>query len=273
MALVLNCEKCGRRVKVSSHMTGRDVSCPHCKARVHVPGELAPRDRPPPLPAAPAPPATAPQPAPPIGFNGGVTLRSSPASRDPDSILVSRRVIYTQGVLLLLVGVCSTAAGYFLALSYGPVRAAAPQPCFITGKVQYVRDSTTLPDAGTVVLLFPKGTNPDRFSKLAVHGLRPEDDPVGPSDTSMQSLRSLGGDMCRASGDGFYHLRVRDVGGYYLLFLSAHAQRDEGAGLDRRVLAELGRYVDRANEILADAAFDWREMEITGDEEINVVFR
>jgi hypothetical protein len=79
--------------------------------------------------------------------------------------------------------------------------------------------------------------------------------------------------MCRASGDGFYHLRVRDTGRYYLLFLSANADRQSEEPLDRRVLAELGRYVDRANEMLGDAAFDWREMEIRGDAEINAAFR
>jgi hypothetical protein len=192
----------------------------------------------------------------------------------PDELIISRRVVYTQTGLLLIVGLVGLASGYFLAQSYGPLRTRVPQPCFVTGQVRVQRgDGTRIADSGAVALLLPQDAQPDRGGKLSVEGLRPQDEPLGPSDNTLQSLRSLGGDLCRASGDGFYHLRVRDRGRYFLLFLSTRAQRNVAEPIDRRVLAELGRYVDRANELLGIDAFEWHEVTIEGDQTVNVVFK
>ncbi len=310
MPLVISCDHCRREIKVSSRFAGREVACPHCKRRFQVPGEeLASR----PLPPVPAPPAATmtatvapPVLAPPVlappstwsetesrGDGGGEPeliheslheplappvaapprRSDEPRAESRDTIVVTRTVILMQGALLGLMAMAGFVAGMLLARSYGTTPGRAAQPCFLTGKVLVQRGDAPLPDAGAVVLLFPQGERPDRGSKVSIAGLRPQDanpSAVGQSD---QALRTFGADVCRVTEDGYFHLRVRDVGKYHVLVLSGRMLRDTSEALDRRMLAELGRYVDRANELIGPNAFQWREVDVRGDDQFNVTFR
>lgn len=271
MPVVFTCEHCRRSVTVSSRLAGQETSCPHCRQSILVPAPASAS----PTPDAPhaaavppprqAPPPLAPPPAP-SSFPGQ-------QSRD-DVVVVTHTVVWMQGSLLVLLALLGFVSGYFVARSYGPVATHVAQPSFITGTVKYQKaDSSLVADRNAVVLLFPVRDAPDRTSKLSVYGLRPQDTSAGPSDSSESALRAIGADICRATTEGFYHLRVRDQGDYFVLYLSAHLQRSSDEPLDRQMLAELGRYVDRANELLGASAFAWKRVTIRGDQEMNQVIR
>jgi hypothetical protein len=67
-------------------------------------------------------------------------------------------------------------------------------------------------------------------------------------------------------------LRVRDAGPYFLLYLSRAKAPAGATRVDRQVLAELGRYVDRPNELLAENAFQWRSLDVQRDLTLNITF-
>jgi len=215
-----------------------------------------------PPPIAPPPVRVPEPPAPPAPV--------AAADDRPDVVVVTRSVVIMQGSLLILLALVGFVSGYFVARSYGPASSHTPQPSFITGIVQFQRGNERVAaDQGAVVLLLPVESSVDRYSKLPVYGLRPQDAGNDANATDSEALRALGGDLCRATGEGFYHLRVRDTGDYFLLYLSAHLERTETEPLDRQMLAELGRYVDRANELIGPNAFVWKRITIEHDLELN----
>lgn len=178
-----------------------------------------------------------------------------------------------QGALLAMMLVIGLITGWLLAGAYGISAAPQAQPAFLTGKVQIERNGAVQPDAGAVLLLLPADNRPSASNKIPIVGLRPQDPPLDSNDATLSALRSIGGDVARTSGDGFFHLRVRATGRYFLLALSARAQRDVAEPLDRKMLAELGRYVDRANELLGSNAFEWRTVDIVDDQQLTITFR
>jgi hypothetical protein len=271
MPVVFTCEHCQGCITLSSRHAGRRLLCPHCQQPILVPSAqsstAAILEPPPPISAPPlaaTPEHLTPPPAP----------ASAVPDDDRDVVVVTRTVVLMQGSLLLLLALIGFVSGYFVARSYGPASAHVPQPSFITGILRYQRgNNRPAADDGAVVLLLPAKEVPDRMSRLSVFGLRPQDTQAGPSGTNSDALRAMGGDLCRATGEGFYHLRVRDSGEYYVLFLSAHLQRADDEPLNRQMLAELGRYVDRANELIGGNAFVWKRMTIDHDVEMNEVLK
>jgi len=272
MPVVFTCKHCQRSVTLSSRHAGHRVPCPHCHQPITVPEA---KTSPAVAIAEPPSPAIAP---PPVKVSETLTPPPAPSIALPDDdrdvVVVTRTVVLMQGSLLLLLALVGFVCGYFIARSYGPSGTNAPQPSFITGNIRYQRqDNSLASDNGAVVLLLPARETPDRISKLSVFGLRPQDTQTGSSGTNSDALRAIGGDMCRATGEGFFHLRVRDSGEYFVLFLSAHLQRSSDEPLDRQMLAELGRYVDRANELVGGSALIWKRMEIDQDIEMNEVMK
>ena len=56
-----------------------------------------------------------------------------------------------------------------------------------------------------------------------------------------------------------------------VLMVTSHAHRTSSAAIDRKHLAEIGRYVDRAADLLGPLRYEWRELVLEGDERIDVV--
>lgn len=261
------CPHCRHRFEANRPPSVSEVKCPRCQKAVAIgPPRAAP-------PVAPPPgPPVAPIMPPPIA-------RPTAASAAPpvdmgNTIRVPRRVVVTQGILLALMALSGFAAGVFSSRTRWATSGAARQPALVLGTVQFADGNNGEPqaDRGSVILLFPRNVQPDRGQKLKVSGLRPQDPPLKRGNAALEALRTLGGDYARASDQGFYYVKARDTGDYFLLVLSAHEKRATSAALDRKHLAEIGRYVDRAAELIGSAKYKWQELTLTGDQRVDVVF-
>lgn len=293
MLVHVTCGRCQRQVKVSSRFAGRDVACPHCRGTIAVPPSVSGPNSAEPAPVGDRDAAVSGSMPPPVPENGPSTgvdsprfewleppplleprETAAPTSQAAERIAVSRSVILMQGVLLALTAIAGFVFGWMTGVGQGSGKGAAVQPCFLDGKVMRAgEDGPARPDAGAVVLIFPRDERPDAGSRVPVAGLRPNEEDLETRKRSGTLLRAMGADLSRAGDDGHYHLRVRRAGHYYVLSLSGNIRRNSAEPLDRTMLAELGRYVDRANELIGSSAFQWRELEIRSDTTIQVTFR
>ena len=195
-----------------------------------------------------------------------------PAAADPpprsDRVLVSRRVIYLQGVLLAVVGSGAFALGILVARSGvdsgAALSAGRDGLCLVRGCVTYrMRSGRAMPDTGSAVLVLPADARPDE--KLPHLGLRPSDAWPPDEHSVWRALHVLGGGYARADRHGRYELELPKTGTYWLLVLSAHSRRGAGKSLPVKDLAELGRYVDSAPDLLGADDYRWARRTISSD--------
>lgn len=201
-------------------------------------------------------------------------LSRTEARIGPGQVIVSRRVIYGQGLLLGIAMVGTFALGILVgrgtAPSGQPDVAAAPQPCVLQLTVSLVnRDQTTAPDVGAVAIALPQSNPPD--SKLAWDGLRPHEPQPADDHPGLAAIRSLGGNYARADEQGRVQLRVSNAGRYYVLVISAH-RASRQAVPPRHVLAELGRFFLLMPDLFAGKDYRWREETMDGEREVHVMF-
>jgi hypothetical protein len=189
-------------------------------------------------------------------------------------------MVITQGLLLAAVAWGCFGLGYYL----GSARTTAVEepvtgPCAVSGRVLYeTSGGTTFPDAGAVILILPEQQRPAADEKLSFQALRPQASSGGAaSDVSVelaqetqQRLRTLGGGLARVDVDGNYRISLSRGGRFYLLVLSNHGQRAADQELSRTDLAQLGRYVGFASELIGDRRYRWSSQLFKQDTELNV---
>jgi hypothetical protein len=179
-----------------------------------------------------------------------------------------------QGALLGIVALVALVAGIYLGgRSSQEPDTRMPEPSVLSGHVTFVAASgERLPDEGCVIAVFPEDRRPGANERAGVEGLRP-DDPVPDEDhPGRRAILTMGGDYARAGADGVYRLRVPDTGSYFALFLSRHAARDADETLSRADLAQIGRYVLPATELLGDRRYAWRRLTVRGDQALDIDF-
>jgi hypothetical protein len=185
---------------------------------------------------------------------------------DENSIAVPRSVIYVQGALLGIVAIVAFVLGTFFS-SIFPDSAPPPAPsgpCTIVGQVAHMaNEGRRVPDVGSAVLAVPAERLPDE--KFAVIGLRTQDTPLAPGAPTLQGLHLLGGDYARADREGGYRLRLPGAGDYFVLVISASSRRARNEIPSRKHLAELGRYVTSAIDLLGDQHYRWTRHQIKSD--------
>ena len=218
---------------------------------------------------ASAMPASA-MPVPAWGMSAG-TPTSPPAMpiqvQPPQGVFVPSSVIVMQGLLLAVMAVAGIGVGWFVAERDRMLR--APQPSFLTGTVRVaLADGSQQVDEGAIVLLLPETERPERSGRLSVSQLL-QSSGSQEGGSTVELVRTWGGDLCRVETGGFYYLRAKDAGTYYVLFLSSHS-RSEAKDLDRQVLAELGRYVDRPHDLLGARRFAWHKIQLSADRRLDV---
>lgn len=192
----------------------------------------------------------------------------------PSYVIVSRRVVYWQGLLLGVVAVGAFGLGILLGRGTVPRGrpdvAAVPQPCVLQITVSFVNgDQATVPDVGAVAIVLPQSNPPD--SKIAWDGLRPQEPRPADDHPGLAVIRSLGGNYARADQQGRVHLRVSGAGRYYVLVISSH-QASRQVVPPRHVLAELGRFFLLVPDLFAGQDYRWREEVMDGERELNIVF-
>ncbi|MFM7846569.1 MAG: hypothetical protein ACKPEY_20375 [Planctomycetota bacterium] len=205
-------------------------------------------------------------------------------------VRVPRWMIGMQGLLIPVIATASFALGYFLGLGRAKsVDEPVIGPCVISGRVFYeTSGGTTFPDAGALVLLVPEDQRPAADEKLAHRALLPRSDTraagasdgggvAGPSDSEAQEvqqrLRTLGGGLARADVDGNYRISLSRGGRYFLFVLSSHGTRSGQDEPNRADLAQLGRYVALASELIADRRYRWTQQSIKQDTVLDVTLR
>ncbi len=185
---------------------------------------------------------------------------------DANTIAVPRSVIYVQGALLGIVAVVAFVLGTFFSSIFPESAPPAVSfgPHMVLGQVVLIaNEGRREPDAGSAVLAVPAERLPD--DKFPVIGLRTQDTPLAPDAPTLQGVHLLGGDYTRAETEGGYRLRLPRTGDYFVLVISASSRRTRGQIPSRKDLAELGRYVTSAIDLLGDQHYRWTRHQIKSD--------
>ena len=278
MPIRFACPHCQQPLSVPEAKARHEVKCPRCRSVVTAPTEDQPI--PPPPPAVEDSDAGQPPISPPFAVDvGGSDLVYAPddlsAIRIPagqDLVAVPRRVVFVQGFLLGAIAIMFFIFGVVVGSHSSDQQAAGvPRSCQVRGRITYATATDTpLPDADSVVLVFPVSRRPD--PKIPVEGLRPSDRVPDASHPGVSALRDLGGAFARADRNGQFQLQVPDAGRYFILVISHHARRAESEQPKTRDLAQIGRYVLPASEILGRQQYSWREWNLREDRTLDVEF-
>ena len=201
---------------------------------------------------------------------------TSPAQRSrsqPNQLVVSRRLVNLQGVLLGAVALSSFTLGVMVGRRNR--RANEPHEVVVrlTGSVRFrSRSGFELPDEGAVVMAFGRDQSLDAAERLAVEGLRPSDPLPKDNHESLRKIRELAGGYARADRSGDFLLKLPSTGQYYFLCLSHHAERGPNEQLDKQRIAQMGRYFGSVVELVGAYRYQWRELTLQRDQSIEVKF-
>jgi len=216
--------------------------------------------------------------APPTGSGPLVYERPEPAQeRDSPAeqhVWLPRRVVYIQGFLLGAVALLFFVFGLIVgSRSTRDNQSGAPgQPCVVSGTVVAEGPAgESMPDAGSVVILLPATARPDQ--KASAKGLLPQDKDPEDDHPSLSVIRQLGGDFAKADRRGQFRLRAPSAARYYLLVVSRARQRSDDEPPASRDLAQIGRYFSSASDLLGRQKYQWTELLIHKDRDVDVTIR
>ena len=204
------------------------------------------------------------------------TAEALPAARTPDErgepvppgmILFPRRMLYVQGLLLLILFALGLGSGYFIGGGGAEPRAtndrAAQQRILIEGKLVYDPGTGRLAgDQNAVIIALPEGKLPPK--KISSEGIRPQAASTE-SQNSVQMIRQLGGEYARADASGNFSLVVPDRGKYHLLIISNHTTRPEGTDVSEADLSDMQQYFSMAALLIGRHKYSWTLREISDD--------
>ncbi len=194
--------------------------------------------------------------------SSGRSRRVAPATTVwPGWVVITQALLL--GVMLLV--------GYGLGIASRPPASSTPsaarnQPTTVSGRVLYgTSGGTNYPDEGAVIMVFPAANRPSSDEKVKFDGLRPSDMPPTTGHPGLERLRAFGGGYSRADAAGEFRITVAKGGSYYVLVVSNHGTRREQTVPNRADLAQLGRYVSEASELIGNRRYRWRLEELEGD--------
>lgn len=298
MPIRFACEHCGQKLNVSSRQAGISAKCPKCQKRIKVPAESSrPTESKAEVDSPAADPATEPaaedaaMEANPYSefmvYDDDVEWSFEPeetereraqnATVDLTRVAIPRSVLYLQGALLIIVACVAFILGFMLGGNgKSKVASIAPRPCVLTGIVVYTAASgANRPDDESVVLVFPTEARPAPQNKIAIDGLRPGDPFPHDDSHNLQLLRSLGGECVRTDEQGQFELQLPDAGQFFVLVVSKNAYRNPGqqfAQGEMNDIAQLGRYVQSATDLLGNSKYEWRQVAVRGDRRLEFAF-
>jgi hypothetical protein len=190
-----------------------------------------------------------------------------------DKVLVPRRVLYLQGVLLGAVGLLCFILGLLARDSHTRDEfVEAGRPCVVTGQVTYAATGEPRPDSDSALVVLPLDRRPELDGRLPVEGLRPGDPAPLDENQSLRVIRSLGGAYTRTDESGQFRVQVPEAGTYYVLVISAHSQRSPQDQVATAHVAQLGRYFQSALDLLGDRKYRWSQLTIRRDRRLDIRF-
>jgi hypothetical protein len=203
-----------------------------------------------------------------LASNAASATMASAHSATSDMLLISRRTLYFQGVLFVIVAASAFSAGFFIGRGPAPMGTNAPnaagnnEPVVLQGTVIFARSTgDMLPDDGAVIAALPEGAVLDE--PIAATGLRPQD-PHNPDADGIQAIIRLGGDMVRADATGKFQLVVRKPGPYHLLIISNQSKRPRGRTLDAAQLKEMTHYFAAPADLIGANQYHWSLQHLAG---------
>jgi ribosomal protein S27E len=278
MPIRFACSNCQQELSVPENKAEREVKCPRCRRVVIAPTA----DQQPLSPLVPPGPPKGE--APPLHSQFAVeegeselvyapeesSAIQSPA--DQDLVAIPRRIVFIQGFLLGAIAIVFFILGVVVGShSTEQNTSDLPRPCLITGSITYTNSGDNLvPDSGSVVVVLPVARRPD--PKISVDGLRATDRFTAADHPSAIALRNIGGAFARTESDGEFQVRLPNRGRYLVLVVSNHAKRSETVQPRTRDLAQIGRYLLPASEILGQQRYSWQEINLRTDRTMNIEF-
>lgn len=291
MPIQFRCPHCHQRLSAPTRKSGQRLTCPKCHESIAVPvakgteNESASHQPSSPPPAAGKPSDAIAQPAPSNAPAPDAPVTVAPPSEAPQVLSfplagsatrgsdpgrwigVSRQAVFLQGVLLVVVAIIFFVLGMSIGRqASGPRRTAPEGPVDLRGSVSYRSDGRERPDSGAVIILLPKDARP--AEKLPADGLRPGEPKPSDLHPSVAAIRRWGGDYVRSDASGRFHLRAPHGGEFFLLVISAHADRN-GKRPELEHLAQIGRFFLPAVDLLGERAYEWRTIRARGTRDIN----
>ncbi len=202
------------------------------------------------------------------------------ATVDHGKIAVSRTVLYSVGVVQIVIAIVFFIFGIIVGMDLGSSPSTAegpPSRCIVTGVVEFQdADNQTAPDPGAVVIALPVDSKPDLENKANPDGLHPESDLPDDDNRGLWTIRELGGDYARTNGQGQFNLQVSSQQAYYVLYISKSMFRTDGDSLSSPQRASLGSYFSDVNNLLGENQFRWDQLTIrnTAKKDVgNIVFQ
>ncbi len=255
------CSACQQALKVGSRKAGCRVKCPKCQASILVPNPKEAADSQGVIqPVRPADGQTVLldglaiyDDVPAIIDRGAA--RSAATSRDlavdRRLVSISRRVLYAQAALIVVVATVAFGLGY--RIGRGPLTPGEPKaplpPVEIEAAIAYRTDRGELaPDVGAVVIAIPAGSLPPGNSRFDAAGLRPQDPPPIEGHHMIRAIEGIGGLYQRVTA-GKPNLLVRP-GKYHVLVISNRTVRPAAAQPTQADLTLLGRYFELPTSLI-----------------------
>ena len=184
-------------------------------------------------------------------------------------LLVPRRTLFLQAVLIVIVGLLSFVAGWLAAggssgnaTGEQPAEAAAAETVLVQGTITYRTSEGRIEgDEGAVVLVWPRDAVAE--PRVDPKELHPSQPAPNEGSRAMLGLEEMGAKHVRALSDGTFNLVVPRQGEYYVLVVSRHTVRSAGESIDeqamnvlRRVFVPAATGIDRQKYRLTIETFD-----------------
>jgi hypothetical protein len=189
----------------------------------------------------------------------GVLKPENQPSSYRDVLLIRRRTLYLQAVLICLMAGIGLVGGYYVGRAMGPVERKPPAVdpgVQIAGTLTFRNTpGEEAPDSGAVVIVLPADVPSERVGKVVAMGLGPQSRREHGRAAEM-AIEELGGKYERTDGLGNFSLNLPKAGRYQLLFIS-RSLRPAGQGVSATHLKEMQRYFAAPAEVIGPLRYAW----------------
>lgn len=185
----------------------------------------------------------------------------------PDGVWITHKMLFVQVGLMMGLSLLTFVLGWMAGGGFSSRPAPleeSPAPARLALLVQYQDEAKkTQPDAGALVLVWPKGSRP--AERIASQGFKPGDGELPISAPARQTIDLLGGTFARVGNDGKLELSVPRGGNFSVLIVSKRAARPAAERLKDNELILLGElFGEEAPDVVGTAAYRLKSEKLTG---------
>ncbi len=280
MPIRFHCKRCNQLLGIASRKAGSEIQCPKCRITQIVPSEEAALATTA-MNRSARPQETVEANSDLVVYDDEPAAIETPWQRSVEQvtsppvprrmILYPRRTLYVQGLLFVILAVVAFGSGYFIGRGDANYQEqirqeeAAKELVWVEGQLVYKPGTGRLVgDENAVIIALREGKLPEK--KMKIDGIRPRDPPLENHSTIRTIREKLDGAYVRADASGVFAMAVPDQGKYWLLIISAHAERPKQDDIDEVDLAEMDKYFTLPDHLIGRYEYRW------GLKEINIGF-